>query len=269
MSSLIALCLFSPLAFANGPGEVAAVPMTAELIVTDELHGCVALDDSTAPPGVTPASAAKEACPTSSARNPGRVEEIPVFTIQFEVDGCPIDIDSSSCGEVVPLPNGDFAWSGECAFGDRPMVRWNTVLNPDPVVSITLLVTNPVLLTQLFTVIVVLPTVGSSPSSLIGGTVVGVLLDGNGDGATFAAPLGDSAYHAVLDGVVVETMLDAPYSTTAGPWLPATIGPQSFGGPVIPSQPGPAFNSSLGVELHFTLTPGDSVALTGTFALLP
>ena len=86
-------------------------------------------------------------------------------------------------------------------------------------------------------------------------------------GATLATVLGSSFYTALIDNNSVATLYDDPSSVTAGAFLSNNLPALAFGVP-IPSQPGPAVNTSIGIRLDFTLTPGDSASFTSNFVVV-
>lgn len=159
--------------------------------------------------------------------------------------------------------NGTFNFTGSQASQGWDL-GWSVVANPDPFVIANLVVTNNTLVTTTFTITVNMPVGAILPSSLIGGSVTGTVTDLNGDGATVASVAGTSIYQGLIDDNTVATLLDDPFSQSAGAWGSATIGPASFGNP-IPSQAGPAVNGSIGITLTFTLSAGDAASFTSIF----
>jgi len=148
--------------------------------------------------------------------------------------------------------------------------QWGVTGDPDPVVSSNLTVTNNSAVTQTFTSLVVLPIAPAvTPSSLIGGSISGSVTDVNGNGATLATAAPDALYTALIDGVAVQTLYNNPNSfVVTPPFGSASVPNAAFGSP-IPSLPGPAANNTIAIQLKFTLSPGDSMALTSVFVVNP
>jgi hypothetical protein len=148
--------------------------------------------------------------------------------------------------------------------------RWGVSADPDPVVSSNLTVTNNTGVPQTYTSVVSLPiSPAITPTSLIGGSVSGSVTDLNGNGATLSTASPDALYTAMIDGVSVQTLYGNPNSwSVASAFGSNFVGNADFGSP-IPSQAGPQALSSIGIQLKFTLTPGDSMALTSVFVVNP
>jgi hypothetical protein len=88
----------------------------------------------------------------------------------------------------------------------------------------------------------------------------------NGDGGTLGHNAGGAMFTALLDGVPYDTLLPFDSSVTLG-FGSGSTGPDSFGLPGL-TQPGPAVLSSMGIQLTFTLTPGDSASFTSRFEVV-
>ncbi len=178
-----------------------------------------------------------------------------------------VDETALGCGST-----GDFTATcngGGATFGDLHIDNWSMLVDEDPVVTGITAVTNNSLLTQTYTLIFTLSVLPVTPSSLIGGSIAGSVTDNNGDGATLATTLGDSIYKAQIDASnVAGGSLYTNGSVIAGSFLSNTLAPVAFGTP-IPSLPGPAALTDIGIRLKFTLTPGDSASFTSNFVVLP
>jgi hypothetical protein len=139
----------------------------------------------------------------------------------------------------------------------------------DPMVNANISFINTSNAVQTYTITVTLPVDPIGPGSTMDGSVGGSITDANGNGfAQVAALAGSSFYQAQIDGNTVQTLLNHPFS--ASPTFSggtATFGPASFGQPV--QIPGPSVSSTIGIVLQFTLTPGDSIAATSFFRVLP
>ena len=130
-------------------------------------------------------------------------------------------------------------------------------------INFTMTATNNSTGTQYFGASDKLPT-STSGATVYGGTVVGTMSDTSSipDGVTFMTPY-DSSYKLWVDNVLVFTMLDDPYGSSAGAGATGLIGPANFGSP-IPSVPGPTVGSVVELELQCFLTAGDTATLIGT-----
>lgn len=159
---------------------------------------------------------------------------------------------------------------GGIVAGDLQLDSWDLTLNPDPVVSGTVAVTNNnLLVSQQFTLLFILPTGPILPSTLIGGSVQGGMTDNTNDDATVSTAAGSSFYSALIDLGTVQTLYNDPQAFSAGgPFLSGNIPNVAFGTP-IPSQPGPAVAANIGIKLDFILTPGDSASFTSNFVVVP
>ena len=178
-------------------------------------------------------------------------------------------VDETALGCVPTGEKTSSCTGGGATFGDLTIDSWAMNVDEDPVVSGITAVTNNSLVTQTFTLIFTLavapPVV---PASLIGGSIAGTVTDNTGNGATLATAPGSAFYSARIDGATVATLYADPSSAVAGMFLSANLPSVSFGTP-IPSQPGPAALTDIGIRLNFTLTPGDSASFTSNFVVLP
>jgi hypothetical protein len=142
----------------------------------------------------------------------------------------------------------------------------------DPQVSLNLSLTNTSINPQTFTLETSLPVDPFGGPNLMGGSVGGSLTETNGNGATLSSPSGSSVYSALIDGVVVQQLLGSSissYSVSANPLKTVPVGPADFGltGPNLVNAPAPSVNSSIGIRLRFTLSPGDQASLTSVFVV--
>ncbi len=147
---------------------------------------------------------------------------------------------------------------------------WNLFLDPDPTVSNVISVTNNTAAIQTFIFSVTLPvSVTFGPPSLIKGSISGSATDNNGNGVTLATSGGISLYRALIDGGVVRTLHDDPFSAST-PFASGTasIPVADFGIPIAEVS-GVATTTDIGITLRFTLTPGDSAAITSVFNVEP
>jgi hypothetical protein len=135
--------------------------------------------------------------------------------------------------------------------------------NPDPFVLNNILVTNTTAMTQTFSAFVGLPTTFGAPN-LISGLVRTSVIDGGLDGATVATLAGTPLYQAQIDGTTVATLQNSPFSLSApvggSDTAAATFGPNASNMPV---------NTQIGIQLTFTLTPGDTASILSRFDVVP
>jgi len=157
-------------------------------------------------------------------------------------------------------------------LGGWTVNSWNLFVDPDPTVSNTISVTNNTLATQTFIFSVTLPvSLSFGPPSLIKGSISGSATDNNGGGSgvTLGTSGGISLYRALIDGSVVKTLHDDPFSVNAAAdFDTATIPLANFGIPIAESS-GVATTTDIGITLRFTLSPGDSAAITSVFNVEP
>ena len=130
--------------------------------------------------------------------------------------------------------------------------------DPDPFITGNILITNNTGVPQVYTVGVALPTVFAAPNFMRGSVVVS-LLDAQADGATFSTVAGSPIYTAQIDFGTVATMLDDPYSLSGTNYV--NSGLNEFGWQVN----GVAVTSSIGIQLKFQLSPGDSASILSRF----
>jgi len=146
---------------------------------------------------------------------------------------------------------------------------WSISLDGDPVISGPIAVTNLSGSTQQFTFTFTLPTV-TGPSTLTGGSVQGGMTDNNGDGVTLSTASGSAFYTPMIDGGAFGPgiLYADPQSFSAGGFLSGNVPNLAFGTP-IPSQPGPAVATSIGIKLDFLLTKQDSATFSSVFVVQP
>jgi hypothetical protein len=163
----------------------------------------------------------------------------------------------------------DYAAEGKYQ-NDSFILDWDLSGKYDPTINAAVAFTNLLAVDQTFTVNVTVPVPPIAPSSKMGGSVSGSFTDANGGGVTFDTSGGTAIYTALIDGASVATLhpAGAPFPLTAGPFLSGSLAPADFGTP-IPSAPGPALTTDMGIQLKFTLSPGDTASLTSVFVVEP
>lgn len=163
--------------------------------------------------------------------------------------------------------NGDFwwgtNWGGESTgtfsvsnpgAGSTPMISGNI----DPVLNVNFSVTNTSssALDLAFTFTLPISPALSAPTTISGDTEVTLTDTGGLAGASLTSA--STFYAAEIDGASVQTLsltLAAPGTTDA-----------SFGPTVLPATPA---NGTIGIVYGFTLSPGDTAAITGSFTVVP
>jgi hypothetical protein len=155
-------------------------------------------------------------------------------------------------------------------LGDLLITNLSLNLDTDPSVNGVIAVQNIAFATQQFTMTVTLLTAPVGPSTLTGGSVAGGVTDNDGNGATLSTVAGNALYTALIDGVLHQTLFNDPTTlTVVNPFDSADLTPPgSFGNP-IPSLPGPAVASSIGIRYNFNLSGQDAASFTGVFVVEP
>jgi hypothetical protein len=131
--------------------------------------------------------------------------------------------------------------------------------DPDPFVLNNILVTNTTTSTQIFSAFVGLPTTFVSPN-IISGNVRTNVIDGGSDGATIATTAPTALYQAQIDGVTVSSLQNHIFSVVA-PAGGSNTASDLFG----PSLNAVPVTSNIGIQLRFSLTPGDTAAILSRF----
>jgi hypothetical protein len=146
-----------------------------------------------------------------------------------------------------------------------PGAPWLTVrelrFDPDPLIYNSILVQNVSAVPQTYTFGVSLPTTWVAPN-LIRGSIDTSLI---GTDAQIAALPNSSIYAAQIDGTTVKTLQDFPFTLTTPQQAVSSWAQFGFDLNNIP------VNSSIGIVLTFTLSPGDTAAIVSDFevALVP
>ena len=141
----------------------------------------------------------------------------------------------------------------------------------DPVVTNNVTLTNTTSSTQTYTVT---QLIGVSPAisaaSLTSGSIAGSITDNDNNGATLMTIGGTDLYTALIDGSAFTTLLADTFSVSAlaGGSQAFPLAGGSFGLPG-PSFPGPGVNTTIGIQLMFTLSAKDSVSFTSNFQVQP
>lgn len=201
--------------------------------------------------------------PTAAGPTPRecrRTDAIPPVTITVSMGDRSIAFDAGESAAGVANGDGTFSFDGGRAALEQWTLDYALVVDPDPFVFTTMVLTNITASPQQFTITVGLPATPLAAST-INAYARGRLYDRNGDGIATCSFLGaGEGALCLIDNTVIGsmTMLAGTSVTTAAPSAP--IGPIAK-----PVMPGPAVNSSVGMTLTFTLSAGDAVELKGAF----
>jgi hypothetical protein len=184
-------------------------------------------------------------------------------TPTFTINGDEIDNQALNCraGEVQILCTGD---SLTPEGKEYTLSDWQFALNPDPSVLLLFAIQNNAASDQSFVFDALLPVAPTGPQVIVSGSVGGSITDTNGNGVSLTDD-GNPIYVSMLDGALVQSLLDAPQAFSAGAFDSATIGPVNFG----PTPIADSVDTSIGVRIQFTLSPGDIVSFTSVFNVEP
>lgn len=192
---------------------------------------------------------------------------LPGFMMTWDASGDTLPsntYDPAEFGSASGNGDGSFTYLGELVNTGWSL-SWDCTVDPDPFVTANIVVTNNMAVTQTFSLLMVLPIAPAiTPATLMDGSIIGTVTDNNGNDATVAAVSGGSIYTAFIDGGAVQTLMDDPFSASAGgPFLSDNAGPESFA-----DLAGPAANATIAIELEFTLSAGDSASFTSIFEVV-
>ena len=190
--------------------------------------------------------------------------KLPTIEISIEGNPAPTWRYSPTAGDYrgATAADGGYELSGPREFDilnnwahlTIEVLQWD----PDPFVLNNILVTNTTTSMQIFSAFVGLPTTFGAPNS-ISGNVRTDVIDGGNDGATVATT-GQALYAAQIDSVTVATLQDDPFSVIAlsgsSNTAFASFGPSTSAVPVL---------SNIGIQLRFSLTPGDTASILSRF----
>jgi hypothetical protein len=160
--------------------------------------------------------------------------------------------------------------------GNWVIDSWTSTVNTDPFVQNNFLVTNNMAAVQTFTVTVILPIPPQVVNQYIASSITASVLDSDGNAGSSAATLGQSGgtpiYQAFLNAPPPPATLSLLPPVGSGA-LPATC---AVNGCFASAGAGPAAGffaptlaSSIGIQLTFTLSPGDSASVLSRFEVVP
>jgi hypothetical protein len=149
---------------------------------------------------------------------------------------------------------------------------WEIAVNEDPFVDQVFGFKNLGGSTQTFTVTTAIPVIPIATATLIGGSSGGSTTDANFDGLGGVSTVAPTAlYVGLIDGapVVASELHSYPFSVSyAFAGATTSIPDASFGLPG-PTAAGPAVATSIGIQTQFSLSSGDSIAMTNFFVVEP
>src|SRR5262245_52996444 len=189
--------------------------------------------------------------------------QLPSFKMQ--VQGYPTEWDySPTVDRYVPATDSDGGYKLNYA-PYYPGVCDNTTnvkidrlqFDSDPFVLNNILVTNMTAATQIYSVFVGLPTSFGAPN-LISGNITTSVIDGGVDGATVSTVPPQPIYRAQIDLATVATLQNDPFSV----FTPGSSAASASFGPTVSAIP---VGSSIGIQLTFRLTAGDTAAILSRF----
>jgi MYXO-CTERM domain-containing protein len=195
--------------------------------------------------------------------------DFPALKLTMQVDGGQI-YEYSPIGSA--NEDGTFSYGGYYE-GEGWDLDFSALVNPDPSVSNTIGVHNDTAVVKTYIFTVFFPIAPIPGGSLMDGSVSGSVQDFSGDGFAEMTTSGPTPiYTGLIDGLPVPAsfLLPAAFATAPVPFAGGfSFFGSSFGLPLPPSVPGPAVAASIGIQLMFTLTPGDDVAITSGFFVEP
>lgn len=214
-----------------------------------------------------------------SAANAGVISENPVIIVtagggewEWNINGTPNnDEDDSYNYEGSRTENaGNGSWTLDWNINATTADDAGSRGSQTAFLFNNVVLTNNTGMTQDITITTMIPVAPAiTPSSLMGGSASGTLTT-NGDGGTMGHLNGaDPMYRALIDALAVGGLADLhnfDSSVSVVGFGSESTGFEDFGTP-IPSAPGPAVLSSIGITLQFTLTPGDSASWTSNFVV--
>lgn len=153
---------------------------------------------------------------------------------------------------------------GDYQIEDGVVVDWTLSMDSNPFVNNNFTIINLTGSTQIYSLTTTLGIMPVIPNGLMRGAINVSFLDNNGDGAilgTSGAPI----YQGVVDGTVERTLWDALMNFTTSFNDAASI---NFG---FSTREGvsQSIDMDIGIKIMFSLTAGDSAAVTSNFDVVP
>ena len=139
------------------------------------------------------------------------------------------------------------------------------VVDPDPTITGNVAIVNLTPTPQDYTFAFTLPVAPAfNPSQLNGSVGLTATADSTAGAVSTVSP--DPIYTALIDNVSVHTLLNNPFTLPVGAF-DSNVMTAKFGIPT--PDAGGAVNSSIGIKLHFNVTPGDQAGITSQFTANP
>jgi len=195
----------------------------------------------------------------------GTIASTPTLTISVEGFNGPAWEYSPAADVLSDLPGGGHKLGIPTAQAHIQGNRASVVVqqlefDPDPFVLNNILVTNTTAAPQIFSAFVGLPTTFAGPN-LISGNVRTDVIDGGGPaGATLSSVSPTPIYAAQIDFVTVASLQSHPFSVVAP--THGSAGSAASFGPIVNAS---AVTSSIGIQLRFMLSAGDTAAILSRF----
>ena len=180
--------------------------------------------------------------------------------------------------DVVTDQDGDMTVVGQWMVAGEFQAEWTIEISNEPgtrggqrganfaFISNSFSVTNLTGVDQDFMIMVSQAEAPIGPPTSITGSNSGDVSDGDGvGGATLSSIPGMPFYEALMDGVGVRTLFDAPQSIVAPQFLTNSYGPSSF----VNEANANGVTASVGIINRFRLSSGDDAGMVSTFAVVP
>jgi len=184
-------------------------------------------------------------------------------------DGTQTDTLANITGLYTYTPNstgGSYVLNGPVGLQVFMLNSWSSTYALDPFVTNNFNITNTTSSTQTFLVTVTSPVSPAlaSPTQLNGSIALALTNGNTSSGATLGSSAPNAVYTALIDGGSIQTLLNNPYALSCTGTGCSNSSNTSFG-PIS----GPGVNSSIGITIQFTLTPGASAGVTSAFNVVP
>jgi hypothetical protein len=142
------------------------------------------------------------------------------------------------------------------------ITSWNSAFDVDPFVTNNVSVTNTSGSPQNFVFTVTSPVIPALGATTMNGSI-GITITNTGGSATLSSTSPNAIYIARLDGSSVQTLFNHPSSVTCPTPFCSTTQNASFG-----PTGGPGVTTNMGIDIRFTLTPGDAATITSVFNIV-
>lgn len=143
------------------------------------------------------------------------------------------------------------------------ITAWESKFDTDPFVTNNLSVTNPSGSTQSYIFTVTSPVAPPLGSTTMDGSI-GITVTSTPTPVTLSSTSPNAIYIARLDGASVQTLFNHPSSVSCGTPFCSTTSNAGFG-----PTAGPGVTTNMGIDIRFSLSPGDSATITSVFNIVP